>query len=217
MKAIIFPILIFCLLPFGCSNNPQKKAERLHKKALFITLKEPDSSKIMKALELFNQATDLQADYYIAYANKLELQRELGLFDDSFSTLKVMEQLKPENPDVKSILGAFYEYHQKDTIQAMLKYNEADLLYKSILDTFKSYSPITQNIIIHYAMNLRLLKTKYEAINVLKSFFEYRYCDYGNEEQCLDFKKFIYDLTEKQTREQLLVSKSFTPIGSIWY
>jgi tetratricopeptide (TPR) repeat protein len=209
--------MFFCFFLSCCSNNPQKKAKRLHDRAIFMTCLKSDTATQMAAIQLLNKATDLQPDYFGAHANKLIFQQELGLYDDAFNTLIIMEQLKPKNPDLKSIIGAFCEYYHKDTLQAMLKYEEADLLYHSILDTIQFYSPMYKNVIIYYAMNLRLLKTTFETITMTNSFFEHCYCDDNNKQECEDIKKMLETLIEKQTRDQLLVSKFFTPIGSIWY
>jgi len=205
MKIIIYSLIIFSLLLSGCNTNPQKKAKQLHDKAIFITLREPDSAKIMKAIELLNQATDLQPDYYVAYGNKLKFQRGLGLWNDAFSTLKVMEQLKPNDPDLKTMLGAFYEHHKKDTIQAKIKYNEADLLYKHMLDTILYNSYNYESVIIGYTLNLKLLGEESEANRIL---YDY----YGE-----DVKEFIEPFVIQKTREALLIKKYFISDGSIFW
>jgi len=215
VKSIIYLLLIFCFFLSSCSENPQKKAKKLHDRAIFMALNDKYNSKIT-AIQLLTEATDLQPDYYAAYANKLIFQRELGLYDDAFSTLITMGQLKPKNPDLQSIIGAFYEYHNKDTLQAIIKYEEADLLYNLILDTIKFYSPMYRDIIIHYVMNLRLLKPTFETITILNSLFKNYDCNYDNKHEYETLKKMLSELIEKQSRDQLLISKFFTPIGSIW-
>ena len=132
MKLIILPFFISCLLFSACGtkaqeNNYNKKAKQLNDSAIAMGLL-GDTAKVMAAIQLLNEATNIQPDYYLAYWNKLAFQCQLGLMDDVFTTLKIMEQISPENPDLKTRLGVFYERYKKDAIQAQVKYNEAEVL-----------------------------------------------------------------------------------------
>ena len=205
MKLIVNPFLICFLLLSGCCIKEQNKAKRLYNKALIMTSFNPDTARVMQALELLNKATDMQPDYYIAYDYKLLIQSQLGFTDDAFSTLKIMELLKPENPDLKTMLGAYYEYHKGDTMQAKVKYNEADLLYKSIIDDIISDSCKYESIIMGYTLNLKMLGKETEANRIL---YDY----YGE-----DVKEFIEPFVIKKTKEEVLIRKYFTPDGSIFW
>jgi len=203
MKLVIFSYSTLFLLFFSCGNTPQEEALRLCNKAVFLIANNPDTTKVLKAIQLLDKATDIQPDYYVAYDNKFAFQCELDLIDDAFCTLKNMERLKPESPDLKTTLGAFYEYYKKDTIRAMNKYNEANLLYKLILDTLNPDFRNYEFIITDYAFNLKLLKEDAEANQVLHDCF-------GN-----DIKDFIDTFMVKRTREEVLKWKYFTPNGII--
>jgi hypothetical protein len=129
-------------------------------------------------------------------------QRQLGLMDDAFATLKVMEQIRSKNPDLKTMLGTFYEQYKQDTIQAMVKYREADLLYKSILDTITPNSLSYQSIITSYALNLKMLGKNFEADSILLLFIQNYY--YNDKEEYKVFKQFIETNIIKKTREELI-------------
>jgi len=206
MKLIIYPLFISCLLFFGCNSKAQehnyhKEATLLNDSAVTMSFW-GDTAKVMEAIKLLNEATDIQPDYYSAYWNKLMFQRQLGLMDDAFATLKVMEQIRSKNPDLKTMLGTFYEQYKQDTIQAMVKYREADLLYKSILDTITPNSLSYQSIITSYALNLKMLGKNFEADSILLLFIQNYY--YNDKEEYKVFKQFIETNIIKKTREELI-------------
>lgn len=139
MKLNICSFIISCLLLLGCNSktkrdNCNKQVRQLNDCAVAIGSL-GDTAKIMVAIELLNKVIAMKPDFYSAYWNKLAFQYRLGLMDDAFATLKSMERINPENPDLKTMLGAFLEQNKKDSTRAMIKYKEADLLYKNILDT----------------------------------------------------------------------------------
>ncbi|MDR1679191.1 MAG: hypothetical protein LBR81_05365 [Prevotellaceae bacterium] len=195
MKLIPYILFLFFIACNG--TNTQNKAQQLNDSAVSMSLL-GDTAKVTAAIELLNKATAMQSDYYVAYWNKLIFQRQLGLMDDAFSTLKIMEQLNPENPDLKTMLGSVYEKYKKDTIQAVNKYKEADLLYKSILDTLSSESISYQNMLINYAINTKLLGQENNAKTILTSIIQ----DSNNE----DFNELIDASLVRKTRIELLES-----------
>lgn len=206
MKLIIYTFFIFFLLFSACNSKAQEhhyneRAKQLNDSAVAMSLL-GDTAKVITAIELLNEATDIQPDYYLAYCNKLIFQRQLGLIDDAFSTLKAMEQLNPKNPDLKTMFGILYEQYKQDTIQAKVKYSEADLLYKSILDTINSNSLSYQSIITNYAFNLKLLGKNFEADSILYSFIQNYYDE--NKEEDKVFKQHIETYFIKKTREDLI-------------
>jgi len=207
MKLVIYSFLISCLLFSACNSKTQEhnyneKAKQLNDSAVTMSFQLSDTAKVMAAIQLLNEATNIQSDYYSAYWNKLVFQSQLGLIDDAFATLKIMEQISPKNPDLKLRLGNFYEQHKKDTIQAMSKYREADLLYKSILDTINTNSLSYQSIITSYALNLKMLGKNVEADSILYSFIQNHY--YDDKEEYEVFKQFIETYIFKKTREEVI-------------
>ncbi len=210
MKLIVYSFIISCLLFFGCNSKEQehnynKKARQLNDSAVTMSLL-GDTAKIMAGIELLNKATDIKPDYYLAYWNKLVFQIKLGLMDNAIATLKVMEQISPENPDLKTMFGIFYEQNRKDTMEAMVKYKEADLLYKSILDTINTNSLSYQSIITNYALNLKMLGKNFESDSILYSFIQNYYHD--DKEEYRIFKQFIETNIIKKTRKELINKKA---------
>jgi len=151
--------------------------------------------RMMKAIKLLDKVIDLQPNHYGAHDLKFSFQLRLGLFDDAISTLKAMEQLKPNDPDIKTMLGAFYEHHENAIIKAKIKYEEADSLFISILETTKLDSQEYESIIMGYTINLKLLGRDSLMYSVL-----YNY--YG--EEVNDW--FI----NQYSRDEFLVKKYFT-------
>ncbi len=208
MKSIICPFIISFLLFFGCSSkarehNYHKNARQLNDSAVKIA-SFGDTIKIMHAIELLNEAIDIKPDYYLAYWNKLIFQRQLGLMDDAFATLKAIEEISPKNPYIKTMLGVFYEQNKKDTTEAMVKYKEADLLYKSIFDS-NTDSLSYPSMLTNYTLNLKMLGRDFEADSILYSFIQ-NYCHDAKEENRV-FKEFIETNIIKKTREELINMK----------
>jgi hypothetical protein len=203
MKLVISLLLFYCVLFFSCNDkakecNYNERAIQLNDSAIMIS-SWGDTAKILIAIELLNEATDIQPDYYLAYWNKLTFQRQLNLMDDASVTLKVMEQLSPENPDLKTMLGAIYERYRKDTVLAINKYNEADLLYKTILDTLNPASFSYQSVVTSYAFNLKMLRKNID----FDSIFIYGY--YNNDKEKYEtFKKYIENHFVRKSREELI-------------
>lgn len=206
MKLNICSFIISCLLLLGCNSktkrdNCNKQVRQLNDSAVAIGSL-GDTTKIMVAIELLNKVIAMKPDYYLAYWNKLTFQYRLGLMDDAFATLKSMEQINPENPDLKTMIGAFLEQNKKDSIQAMTKYKEADLLYKNILDTISPNCLSYQFTMINYILNLKLLGENFDADSILYSPTQNDY--YGKEEIYEAFKQFAENNLMKKTREELV-------------
>ena len=206
MKSLIYSFVISCLLLLSCNSKAEKdnfntQVRQLNDSAVAIGSL-GDTAKIMVAIELLNKVIAMKPDYYLAYWNKLTFQYRLGLMEDAFATLKSMEQINPENPDLKTMIGAFLEQNKKDSIQAMTKYKEADLLYRNILDTISPNCLSYQSTMINYILNLKLLGENFDADSILYSPTQNDY--YGKEEIYEAFKQFAENNLMKKTREELV-------------
>lgn len=205
MKLVFYLCLISCLLSSSCNSKSQKndynKAEQLNERALSLGLL-GDTIQIMEAIQLLNEATNIQPDYYAAYWNKLTFQRQLGLIDDIFLTLKAVEQFRSKDPYLKTQLGAFYELYKGDTIRGKIRYEEADLLFISILDTINPNSIEYEGAITSYALNLKLLGREEEANRILCSHIK-------NYDEEYDEYKLLMETFIKSTRKELLNTMVF--------
>jgi tetratricopeptide (TPR) repeat protein len=142
-----------------------EKAKQLNDSAIGLA-NTFDNNKILEAIKLFDQATKIQPNYYVAYWNKMVYQNQLGLANDAFETLKKLEELRPKNPDLKVTAGIFMETNF-DSIKAREKFIEAEKIYKSILDTLNSTTDTFQTILINRAVNLKFLGRENEANGIL--------------------------------------------------
>lgn len=170
IKLHIYSFITSCLLLLSCNSksekdNFNKQVRQLNDSAVAIGSL-GDTAKIMVAIELLNKVIAMKPDYYSAYWNKLAFQYRLGLLDDAFATLKSMEQINPESPELKTMIGAFLEQNKKASIQAMTKYKEADLLYKNILDTISPNCLSYQSTMINY-----ILISNYWAKTLMQTVF----------------------------------------------
>lgn len=126
---------------------------------------EPDS--IRNAIKLFEQAVELDSNYFTAYWNKFVYENQLGKFDDAFKTLEKLEKLKPEAPYLKTFLGISM-WSRGDTVDAKHKFMEADVLYSAVLDTMQQGTNPFWSLQLEKAKNLKFLNKDIEANKVLE-------------------------------------------------
>jgi len=165
-----------------------------------------DTSTVIKAIKLLDKATDLQSDFQFAHERKLVFQQGLGLWNDAFLTLKKLEHLKPDDPEIKVEIGAYYEYLKKDMKSAFLKYKEADFLFCSILDSIESYAQLNEEFIISYITNLILFTIDSDIESMHNLIFQNYY---SNKRIILKINE-IKQIAEIGTREDLIIKKYFT-------
>lgn len=170
MRAQTFILVL--LLFFSCEQNKEKSqidktAIALNDSAVKLEMTF-DNKKMLEAIKLFNQAIKLQPNYFIAYWNKMSLQNQLGLRKEAFETLKEIEHLRPNVPEVKASVGVYIETNG-NVSEARKKYIEAENLYKNILDTLKIGTVSYQTTSINRALNLKLLGYEKESNKILTS------------------------------------------------
>ena len=142
MKQVIYILTILTSISCGQTENKKEKnqvderAKELNNRAIELTMTFNNDS-ILKAIELFDQATELQPDYYLAHWNKFVFQNQLGQTSEAFETLKKLETIRPNNPDLKVTAGVLIELNG-DSLSARRKFLQADKIYTTILDTLTS-------------------------------------------------------------------------------
>lgn len=190
-------LLAFCLLvigAFACSSPPKETEREIDPVAISLNdsamqlARTYDSLQIETALGLWEQALQIQPDYDIALMNKLVFLNHQGRVTEAMATLEILEKLQPENSELKVWSGIFTEIHQ-DSLQASLKFIEADKLYKKQLNNSSGASRAYQLLLINYAVNLKFLGMEDDANKLLEEIKNRK----GNED--------LYDMT---TNFQLL-------------
>jgi tetratricopeptide (TPR) repeat protein len=172
MRQIFYILAIFTFISCGQTGNQSdkisidEKAKELNNRGVELAMTF-DNDSILKAIELFDRATIIQPDYYLAYWNKFVYQNQLGLSKQAYITLQNLEKLKPENPDLKVTDGIFLELNG-DSLAARKKFIEADKIYKTILDTLTENADPLQTILTNSAVNLKLLGQVNKGDQILK-------------------------------------------------
>lgn len=173
MKQIIYISTILAFISCGQTENKKaenridERAKELNNKGIELSMTFNDDS-IKKAIELFNQATDLQPDFYLAHWNKFVYQNQLGLKSEAFETLKELETLRPTNPDLKVTAGIFIEL-SGDSITARQKFLQADQIYSTILDTLTNTTDPHKITLTNKAINLKFLGREDEGNKILEN------------------------------------------------
>lgn len=127
-----------------------------------------EHDKVLKAIELLDQATRIQPDYYLAYWNKMVFQSQIGRTEEAIETLNKLEEIKPKDPDLKTLLGVYIELN-KDSLQARQKFMEAENLYSRIFDTLKIESDLYSFHLTNRAINFKLLGFEKDAEETFQS------------------------------------------------
>lgn len=172
MKYILTFLVLFFLL--SCRHGNKKSNAQVDPKAIALNDSavkfsvDTDAEKLQQAVKLLNQALKIQPDYYLAQINKFGFQVRLGLKDSAFQTLKKIEQLKPEDPEIRVAAGLLIEKYG-DSLTARMKFQKAEDLYKSKLDTMNKKSPRYEMVLANRAVNLKFLGKEKEAKEMLKS------------------------------------------------
>ena len=168
--------IVTILTLFSCGQRSKENEASIEPKArelndsavsLYMTF---DKDNTLKAIELLDKATEIDSDYFLAHWNKYVFQNELNLKDQAFKTLKTLELLSPENPELIMASGAFHENNGVSST-AIEKYRKANNLYESIMDTINKNGIQYLMLESNRAINLIFLGQEVEGREILKELY----------------------------------------------
>ncbi|KKC50909.1 tetratricopeptide repeat protein [Porphyromonas gulae] len=204
MRKLVYLLFVF-LLPFSACQTQRgegkgrEEAIVLNDSAVRMALL-GDSIEVVRAIRLLDEATAIDPDYYIAYRNKAAFLRKVGQIEGLFSAMKEMERIRPRNPYTKTMLGACYERYSKDIRRAMLKYEEADRLYRVMSDSITPESNTYIALVTSRVGNLKLLGRQAEADSLLQALSQ----GYSEDESIGNFALEEAKILLDRPREELL-------------
>lgn len=173
MKQIVYLLTVLTFIACGQAEK-QKDESQFDARAIELNDKGTelvmtfDKDSIEKAIELFDQATKIDSNYYLAYWNKCVYLNKLGRRNEALKTLQKLEELKPTNPDLKVTAGIVLELNG-DSLSAKQKFLEADKFYSNIIDSLANKKTnLYWNTLVNKAVNLKLLGQVDEANRLLK-------------------------------------------------
>ncbi len=172
MKQVINILTVLTFISCGQTKNKKEKnqvderAKELNNKGIELAMTFNNDS-ILKAIELFDLAIELQPDYYLAHWNKFVYQNQLGQKSEAFETLKKLETIRPNNPDLKATAGVFIEL-SGDSLTARQKFLHADQIYTIILDTLTNKTDPHKMTLMNKAVNLKFLGREDEGNKILE-------------------------------------------------
>lgn len=138
-------------------------AIRLNDSAMKVIVQRKDYS---EAISLLNQATQIDSDYYLGFANKLYFQLEEKQFDSALKTAKNLSRIKPGAPDYYVIIGVLNDL-TGDSVSANKFYSEASTRYNAILDTMSSSNKEFDILSMNKAINLVLIGQQQRGNEIL--------------------------------------------------
>ena len=164
----LFSILVFSSCDFQKGSNHDEiniEAMELNDKAIKLTMVNNDDS-LLLAKNYLEKAIKIQPNYFLAYRNKSLVLKKMGLTIELIENLETLAKLQPENPDNYTALGLILELNG-DSLIAMEKYQVADKIYSSILDTLTSEYDPYYSIETNRALNLKYIHKEAEAYDLL--------------------------------------------------
>lgn len=171
MRLLTSLLALFLLCSCTHVNTEQKntvdpKAVALNDSALalYMSFDAPDPE---GAIELLDQAIEIDPDYYLAHWNKYVFLNGMKERERAFETLQLLEKMNPKMPELKTSAGIFNEYFG-DSLLAKEKFEHAENAYNSILDTFNKKSDQYDLMRMSKATNLVFLGKEQEGKEVLK-------------------------------------------------
>lgn len=191
--------IIFLLIGFyACGQHLEKKnlvadpkAKQLNDSAVAIVMHSQDYN---KAVSLFDQATNIDSNYYTAYANKLSYQLGLRKFDKALVTAKNLNRIKPESPDYFVIAGIIYA-EIGDKISSQKYFIEAATHYDKILDTMSKENKHYDDLLMNKAVNLILVGQQQKGNDILKQLYD--------KQKGGSYKEIIFSFMNK-TRQEII-------------
>ncbi|WP_157698919.1 tetratricopeptide repeat protein [Bernardetia litoralis] len=205
MKYLIY---IFCLLfLFSCTNKVEeneikKEAIQLSEKALQVSQSFTNKDSLLKAITLLDKALEIEPNYSVALNNKAGFQIQVGQIDEAIDTYKRIEKIKPDNEQIKLMLGMLH-YTKGDTNLANKKYNEVNQLCQKKLDKWFNDSEEEFIIKTDKAIVLKFLNREKEANELFRSVdVNKAYPDETQRELLQETIDKIIKSTPKELREQ---------------
>ena len=147
-----------------------------------------------RAIELLEEATRIDSNYFKAFARKLDLQIQLKQFDRAIVTGEKIIRLKPEMPLFQVLIGALYEKKLDSTI-ARKYYEGAAICFDKLLDTMNTSNRDYQMLVNMKALNLVFVGQREKAIGFIKEI-----CKEQKDEYC----QILLTSFETKSRKEMI-------------
>lgn len=150
--------ILVAVLIWSCNNITDQPitAPLLNDSVVRITKNFSDTTKYEQALDLLDQAINIDTNYFKSYANKLYFEESLGKFDNALETLVKMIKLKSDSAELYLKAG-IYKDIIGDSVKAAEFYNRSLPRYTILFDTLKKDNPERNNVFNMLALNIIML------------------------------------------------------------
>lgn len=168
----ILSILFLFTILIACSENQQTKEYIPHPKAkqLFDSASRLPMHSEEKAIVLFDQATQIDSNYYVAYFYKLSFQLSLNRLNDALVTAKNLIRLKPQDREVYMSAGFLY-WRTGDSVSAIDHFTKASVFFDKILDTMSKSNRSYETILSNKGVNLILIGKQEQGNKILRELY----------------------------------------------
>jgi tetratricopeptide (TPR) repeat protein len=143
------------------------RAKKLNDSAIALVVNSDDYS---KAIELLDQAINIDSNFITAFANKTSFQLQLKQFDKALVTSKQLLSIKPNVPEYIVMSGMICD-QIGDTISSKKYFNQAATVYDNILDTMSTSNKNYNGFLINKAVNLIFLGQQEKGNDILNQVY----------------------------------------------
>lgn len=179
MKIIRTSIFILVLGLISCGQDKGNTASRTKIDPRAKALNDSAAAQAMhfeeesslRAIQLLNQAIQIDSNYYTAYWNKLGLHTRLKQYDEALVVARHLVRLRPNSPEIHGGIGMLYEM-TGDSVSSIKHFNQADVLYDQVLDTMRSGSLNYDMTLMNKGLNLIMIGKQQEGNKLLKQLYQ---------------------------------------------
>lgn len=172
-------------------TNISPKARALNDSAVSLVV---DNSHYDKAIDLLNQALQIDSNYLIALYNKFSYESALKQYDKAITTAQHIIRIKPNSFMAYFSLGIGYLL-SGDTMSSQKSFNEAEIQINNILDTLKPANKNYKDLLLNKAV-IMIYNDNTQASDSILSLLISNTKD--------RFEKNMYSMYLHKTKEQLM-------------
>lgn len=196
-------VLVFLYITVGsCRPSPLEPVTidpriiELQYEAMELYLHFNDDS-TMKAIELLDQAIQIDPDHYMSYWTKHRFQVEVGQTSEALESLQRLEQLRPDDPQVLAA-GGIYHARYGDSSLAMDRFRQSNEMYVQQLRYLIFDEEAREYVLLNMAGNYIAIGEEQNGRRILRGLSDQT----TNE----SFKK-VLELVLSLSREQVLAGE----------
>jgi len=199
MKSLEFITISLFIAISSCAQNTVKRkadpaAVALNNKAMALVQFSNDKDSVTKAVDLLDEATKIDSNYFLGYNNKFIFLNKLKEFDKAALTIDTMIELRPHAHDLYLMGGVAHE-RIGDTSKAKDYFEKSLTICNAVLDTMNTKNSDHDMLQMNKAINLIMLGDQAKGNDLMKQVYDRQTDD--------TFKEYLSSFMNKNKKELL--------------